>query len=367
MFKKYCYYLLLVVFIASCKTTDRHSQSTYAFASPEDFHAAITGRLNLIKAGLLTQKNIIQICVGPGIKDYTHAEFFLETQLAYAMWFQSVLGVKTNIESKDWEKFHFIQRTKCYRQSLDDSSFVVFSTDEDLDVKSQVFSPMTVNCQTKNRRIDCKSNSVTFGYGGPGSVSRKFYADDPDKWVSVKNATPASAVLSDGIKWQGLLNAVEKDESLSLEDKSKFEKQYQKLLFRKKISLEELLRLSYFLEQNKLIAQEDGVMEELLNSKELQKEGGQIEYTYKPRISAFHTILHEIGHQFGMNHPDNPTLDSYTGDLGGIITIGDDGSLQYKTQNATMAYGKSYLYLTPDDKAGVFKFSVLVREFISSK
>lgn len=71
---------------------------------------------------------------------------------------------------------------------------------------------------------------------------------------------------------------------------------------------------------------------------------------YRPQIALFSTLLHEVGHTFGIDHADNPSADSVTGTASGE-RVGS-GS-QARTDLAVMAYALPYLYLTEDDRAGM--------------
>ena len=71
---------------------------------------------------------------------------------------------------------------------------------------------------------------------------------------------------------------------------------------------------------------------------------------YRASMAAFHVLLHETGHTFGMMHADNPDTNDITGQSSAATK---NAAGQWVTSKSTMAYGDSYAYLTDDDLAGV--------------
>ncbi len=84
---------------------------------------------------------------------------------------------------------------------------------------------------------------------------------------------------------------------------------------------------------------------------------------YTPTATALHVLLHEVGHQFGMDHADNPSRDSETG----FVVESEQRGNQWVTSEASMAYGKPFLFLTADDQAGVLDMTQKTSAFLQTR
>lgn len=80
-------------------------------------------------------------------------------------------------------------------------------------------------------------------------------------------------------------------------------------------------------------------------------------------MAAFHTLLHEVGHTFGMMHADSPNFDAVTGESS--TTSWDQGREKYTTTFATMAYADQFGYLTDDDGTGIKAAARAVRQEVA--
>ncbi len=90
---------------------------------------------------------------------------------------------------------------------------------------------------------------------------------------------------------------------------------------------------------------------------------GAMTKSYRGEYAAFATILHEVGHQFGMDHAHHPGQDSITG-TSSKTQVNEQN--QNVTDIATMAYGLRYDFLTEDDKAGIQSDAANVRQFMTT-
>ena len=292
----------------------------------------------------------LRICV-QGAKGLEGDAALLESKLSYAAW----LGASGLNSESLWDKIEWVPAPRC---SVEDRSFgsVIIMGDlakpEAAQQLTTRFQPAELHCVRDAAGVNCQSNVQTLGFGGPGGLM--IYQTPPDRWVRVENNSPASVVLSPYVGWKSL------DQDLA----SQPELLSRILEAQKRVSqltYPECLSLVQALTQDKLEAAPDPTFQTLFEA--FAKEGpAKLDSTYAPRYSAFHVLLHEIGHQFGMDHADNPNLDSQTGSVGNSRQRGN----QWLTEVATMAYGAPYLYLTFDDRTGIadlaLKLQSLLRE-----
>ncbi len=116
------------------------------------------------------------------------------------------------------------------------------------------------------------------------------------------------------------------------------------------------------LTDSQLVAGSDGSFHKLM--KEFQSSGASsLNQEYTPTATALHVLLHEVGHQFGMDHADNPSRDSETG----FVVESEQRGNQWVTSEASMAYGKPFLFLTADDQAGVLDMTQKTSAFLQTR
>ncbi|RYZ50027.1 MAG: hypothetical protein EOP07_23550, partial [Proteobacteria bacterium] len=161
-------------------------------------------------------------------------------------------------------------------------------------------------------------------------------------WDSVSNRSPATIILSPFVKWTSMA----KDLS-----KTALSASYLKLAAKAEtVTYAELVTFNKQLTVNALKLKNDGrldtIVQDFLNSP-----AKSLSQNYLPQQAAYHVLLHEVGHQFGMDHADNPSRDSETGTAGSATL--DSASGKWETAVSTMAYAEEYLYLTADDVAGI--------------
>jgi hypothetical protein len=88
---------------------------------------------------------------------------------------------------------------------------------------------------------------------------------------------------------------------------------------------------------------------------------------YAQKRSAIATLLHEVGHQFGMDHAHDPSPSSVTGGLEVGKDLQGNAVQSYRTDLSKMAYGIPYMYLTEDDLRGIRSLAKVTGEFLAAR
>jgi hypothetical protein len=81
-----------------------------------------------------------------------------------------------------------------------------------------------------------------------------------------------------------------------------------------------------------------------------KSEDKEIEIEFTPSAPLFTTLLHEVGHQFGMLHADHTEEGALNGQSISAVLNEQD---KWVSKIAVMAYGEPYLYLEEDDILGI--------------
>lgn len=181
---------------------------------------------------------------------------------------------------------------------------------------------------------------MILGLGGPGGMSYRYFK--PEIWDSVSNSSPASLILSPYVKWVSMAKDLSKT-SLSAS--------YLRLAAKAdSVTYAELNAFNKQLTLNAMKLKDDGRLDSIVQDF-LNSPAKSLTQNYLPEQAAYHVLLHEVGHQFGMDHADNPSRDSETGSAG--TATQDSATGKWETPISTMAYADEYLYLTADDVAGI--------------
>lgn len=307
----YFYLLLTTLFLNSCGNIPTSISSTqYAILPENQVYLGIPGMLEINKVKIATNFSPIAICVGEGqSSDYSNDQFFLEVKLAYAMW----LKAANSYSEKDWNTLHFFQG---YCNDSDDSfaSYVRMSPES----------------------MGSGRNEVQTGLGGPSSMRT---TSNSKGWAMIKIVEPASADLNSGIHWFSLLKTL-KAKYITGFMKFKLINLYEELLDQNNQSYGKIMHFVDKLQEASIVKKE----------------------TSLKNMTAFTTLVHEVGHQFGLNHADNPSFDSRQGMNVNDIFYGRNS--HYVTDHSIMAYADDYLYLTQDDRNGVETLVNAVRKYI---
>jgi hypothetical protein len=171
----------------------------------------------------------------------------------------------------------------------------------------------------------------------------------------------SATTLSPYIDWLPLTQDIESSK-LTPAQKAQLTAAYETLKADQAPTMAKLAGFLAQLEAAQLVGAEDPVFDGLAHQF-YDAHTAALNTAYRGKYAAFATILHEVGHQFGMDHAHHPGQDSITGKTS-QTNVNDAG--QNVTDVATMAYGLRYDYLTEDDKAGIQSDAKTVREFMAS-
>jgi hypothetical protein len=190
-----------------------------------------------------------------------------------------------------------------------------------------------------------------------------YYGSNPDKWTKLESARPSTTWLSPYVSWVSLEDDIARSSAAGLLEarKTSLISTYRALKAAPHASLADLSGLLKDFEGAQLTTSDDPVFKQLAQSF-YNGGGSSIEQDYKGERGAFSTILHEVGHQYGMDHADHPGQDSVTGQSGKATR---DANGQWVTDVSVMAYALPYLYLTADGVAGVQHDKQTVRQFLA--
>jgi hypothetical protein len=202
---------------------------------------------------------------------------------------------------------------------------------------------------------------VTLGWGGPGGLTSWYLNSHPNQWTKIELARASRTTLSPYIDWLPLTEDIKRS-GLAEAQKAQLTAAYVALKADQAPSLAALQGFLAALETAQLVGAEDPTFGALAKQF-YAADTSSMSKTYRGQYAAFATVLHEVGHQFGMDHAHHPGEDSITGKTS-QTNVNEAG--QNVTDVATMAYGLRYDYLTEDDKAGIKSDAASVRLFMTS-
>ena len=336
----------------------------------------------------------IRVCIQKNQSDYTDPEILLELKLAYLMWFHAALGDESRKALSSLQFLFDTPSSPCKASSEIHISFLDPSVSSDIFLaNTNQISTGKLQCQkTKNStsrtiQSSCQSTPQKLGLGKAGD-----YNYTKGNAASFKLLNPSFAYLSPYARWLPISRqlGISSELAVSASQKNPLDKItgiLKNILVFFKVSSEDPQKTLSLMAQKYLTLLGDSKYENLLDFKNLLEsestlglqdttlEGFIKEFssspvmslgqTYTPTLGAFHVLLHEVGHQFGLAHADNPDSISITGSTSSDSKQNPSG--QWITQESTMAYGKPFLYLTPDDKAGIYYLSQALKKEINSR
>ncbi len=334
----------------ACRSINSDSDLKWAHMQSDRAISTINARLQLLELGFKADFKDISVCI-QNSATYDAPSLLLETKLAYAAWLEA--GGQGNDEN--WARLKFESKASCNMQDVNYSSIVVISEEARITPDQEIsktFSKNSLTCKRLGMSANCSTGSMTMGLGGPGSIGYRYFK--PETWTSVSNRSPSTVLLSPYVNWISL----EKEMS-----KAGLGELYTSLRSKgETVTYAELKDLVLKMSELKMVAKEDGRLDEVVKAFLASKKPSSIE-PYVPTLPGYHVLLHEVGHQFGMNHADNPGADSETGPSAGAK---QDENGNWTTELSTMAYADDYYYLTEDDRAGILDLVTKSRAFIES-
>ena len=177
----------------------------------------------------------------------------------------------------------------------------------------------------------------TGGLGTVGGGQMRLRVRGAQDQLEINYQMPAMVVFSSHFKWLDLKGLISRMRSLPRQHRQSLIVDYQALLKSQRPKLKQLITFNEKLTRHQLVAPQDSSkpsLQELVLSKRI-KHGDR----FNPSIGLYRTMLHEVGHQFGLGHPRVPT--------------------------SVMAYGKHYLHLTTNDRLGMKRAADKVRWFFN--
>jgi hypothetical protein len=331
-------FLILPFLNTSCGSSVESSETKWAHTEVASSTSVINSRLNFIALGFNRDFDKLSVCV----QDATHfkgKELLLETKLAYAAWLEaSGLG-----SDAQWSYLKFEQRSYCNMKDNRYGSVVVIGEEARITPDQEVsksFQRSRLTCSKTGDGASCSSGNMLLGLGGAGGVSLR--SSRPQIWESVSNAAPATIILSPYVQWTSMSKTL---------SNTKLNTLYQSLSAKaSSVTYAELTAFNRQLTLNSIKQKGDERLDAILEDF-LYDPRPSLSQIYLPEQAAYHVLLHEVGHQFGMDHADNPARDAETGTSGSAKQNSYSG--QWETTLSTMAYADGYFYLTPDDIAGI--------------
>lgn len=352
-------YSSLVLSQLACGGAQEKSSLDWAQFNFDSNYGSITARVNYLLRGSDVDFESVKVCI-QGSESYRGDSLLLETKLAYASW----LSASDELNEELWSKLEFELRDSCSKNDASFGSAVIIASESVDDSSQRPQSFNQVECTPSQLSpgyyrfpsFDCNSYGQVLGLGGPGGIARygtQFF----------RSVGPSTALLTPYVEWSSLaeefdfrkraitasasdlrqlrMDGYSEDKTLDEVSLDQLSTKYNELQSKAKtISYQELVEFSKMLKEVDFESSNNlSYVENPFNRS-----------TYRPKKTALHTLLHEVGHQFGMAHADNPSFSDETGESS-KAKQGADG--RWTCDEASMAYGNSYTFLTDDDQKGL--------------
>lgn len=327
----------------------KNSDTKWAHQPSQNAIAIINSRVQFLELKFKTDFSNIAVCIQAS-QSLNNSSLLFETKLAYASWYEAS-GQATQ---SGWDHFKFEVRPSCHMKDTNYSSVVVISEEAKITPDQEIdksFAKNKVTCKRVGLSASCNTGSMTMGLGGSGSMGYQYFK--PETWESVSNRAPATVLLSPFVQWTSMEKELGTLSSVYADLKSRADT----------VSFDELKSFAKSIEAKQLKIADDNRLDSIVKTF-LDSDQTSSVQVYVPVMPAYHVLLHEVGHQFGMNHADNPGSHSETGGSQGAKK---DANGQWVTDFATMSYADEYLYLTEDDKAGIRNLATKSSAMVKSR
>lgn len=341
------------------------SESKYHIFNDKVTSGSILGVLEVIKRDIPRGYTIegkeyfpnilkINVCVGKGKGTYKDRQFLLETKLIYAMW----MNASESFSPDDWKYFHFYQKSDCNEKTPKIAAFVTI-----LSKATKKQPAPIITCERFGSTSASCSQETVYGYGAGVTINHTLpFPGEPSKFIF---ESPASLELNGTIKWQPLSVGIEGAQGIDPDVRKRTSTLYNELVASKNTSYEQLMELSNLIESNNFIYHEKNSMDEKQAKFDTLKITSK-KYKNIVRVTAFEFLLHEIGHQFGMNHPDDEVQTVMNAGFHGKEAYDVESNPSFRTDQSVMAHGMGFLYLQEDDKRGIKTVVQRVRDYIDA-
>ncbi len=345
--------------LSACGTSPQTSETKYAHYESMQLLGSPIARLEAMKMGYEVDFSSLDVCVENGRSDLTDQEALAEVKLVYAMW----LKESGSYDENAWRKLSFANKSKCNPEDNSNSAVVIFSDGTSGGQDISKFNEPKISCERRNGSVSCKGTSLIMGFGGPGWITPYYYS--PEKWIRLAKKAPSTTVFSPYVQWTSLKKDVMRSEDISDSVKNKVTREYDSLVADQ--SPAKLFAFAKLLEDQKILIGKDAGFQTAFQ-RFFDGTADEEETSFTPNVGVFHVLLHEVGHQFGMGHADNPQPDDVTGyAAGNEASASRNANGQWVTDKASMAYALTYTYLTADDKAGIKSVGKTIRDQLTNK
>ena len=308
----------------------------------------------------------VDICVESGVASYPVKTAILESKIAYAAWLDAA-GFDV---AALWPSLKFSSADSCAGAAPLDAAVRILGPDSPVESftadgdSNERFQPQTMTCATTDRRRTCNATNLITGLGRPGTY-RSWFNSQNGRWTKVEFAGPTSARLSHHVDWVDMGTDLRREASSGVNgaDRLNLAETYDRLAGVAEPSASDLVSFSRDLAAANAISSGDpefsAATERFFSSRD-----SALTAEIRGRRAAWQTLFHEVGHTIGLDHADNPSRDSITGESAGAT---QNANGQWVTDLSGMAYALEYLYPTADDAAGARSVRKHVEEFLKEK
>ncbi len=350
------YFLFLSLAWSACQPKSSDSQLDYVHAPASQATISPIGGIQILRSDLAFEKDVYDVCVRGGNASISDESLLLETKLAYAAWLASA-----GYGADEWSLFSFRLQDTCPDSQQHLAAVVLMDLQRDAgEQELRAFQEARIRCQRRGYSYSCGTQSGAIGRGRWGGAS---YSYDPrsGKWLAIRGFSQVRATFSPYVDWYSLrddlMNMKDIDEAL----RQNLIEDYEALLIDD--SFAKLQSFNQSLEDEQLISAGDLAFAELFRQFQ-QDNASSLDVAYRSKLGLFHVMLHEIGHNFGMQHSHVPAPDGYIEVETENLRVEVDGRTKFLS---TMAYDDSYLFLAADDKAGIQSMRAQTEAFFASK
>jgi len=338
--------IFLVVLAGSCFAINNcasEQDSSLNFSIPESSLFSLPIALEMHRQDILIKNQPLRICIenDPRLPE---DEYLLDVEIAFAYW----MHVSGTYDESDWETLRFELRQKCPDQI---NSYIALITTQRVSIRNNFnFREPNITCNSQ----DCELLVPDLGFTLSNSTL------SVREFTLTVNQFPTMIAFNPYVTLSTLKDEIRINSKLSFSSRQELLNKYDDLQKSSNRSFVSLKSFILMLANQKLIRDEKPFKDFLNRHSQLQGFSNQIS-TGDLRVSWFNSLLHEVGHFWGLTHPDQD-LDR-TKTFFSSTTTEVNG--RWQTKIATMAYGDAYLYLTEDDIAGAREVSNIAIEKVS--
>lgn len=356
---------LSLCLMPSCGKRGSNSDTRYAHFPSENLTGSPIGRLEALLQGYETDFSKLIICIRTNNKksEIDDNQLVLESKLAYAMWLEA-----GGYGDYQWDNyFEFRAASNCEDEGY---AGVIKLGDYERTVRTEslreVFGePPVISCSRTGYQSRCsmEGSGIVLGLGSTGYLSYSYTISD-GKWTALNSGMAARSLMSPNVNWTSLKDDVLVNKELQQEVKDEIVARYDELLAQQDPAFFSLVDFGKLMAEKNIIGSGDQEFSMHFDDF-VRSDSASMRKSYTPKRGLFHVLLHEIGHQYGMAHADNPSSADVTGETEGFTKVREDG--KWITDISTMAYALSYFYLTLDDRVGITKAGDAIEGLLRDK